>query len=397
MGGEMGFLTDCVSTGENRRSYHGSVSPPIYESSLFTAPSIAEFERAVTGDVDDAFVYTRGSNPTIRVLEEKLALLEKTETAKFFASGMAAIAAVTMEAAAGGGHIIASRSLYNHAYKLMAEFLPSYGIDTSFVDATNLSSIEAAIRTTTKLLYLESPANPTMHLTDISACVLLAHRHGLLTAIDNSLATPFNQQPATMGIDYVIHSATKYLGGHSDVVAGAVAGSHARIKPLMTRQHADLGGILGPFEGWLILRGMRTLGIRMQTHNANALQLARHLEKLDGIRRVNYPLLESHPQIELARSQLRGGSGMISLVIEGTEESARRFVDHLRLFGIGVSWGGFESLALPLWKGSAMPESQRREIGLMESLVRLSIGLEDVEDLREDIEESLRLALKGNA
>lgn len=387
----MGFQTDCISTGEDREAYHGSVSPPIYEASLFTAPTVTAFEQAIVGADTQRYFYTRGMNPTIRVLEEKLAILEGTQSCKFFASGMAAIAAVVMEVAAGG-HVVAPKGLYNHAYKLLANYLPAFGIHSTFVDMTDLDAVASAVRAETKLLYLESPANPTMQITDIKSCVAIAKSKQLLTAIDNSLASPYNQRPADLGVDYVIHSATKYLGGHSDVVAGAVAGSRERIAPLLTRQHADLGGILGPFEGWLILRGMRTLGIRMKVHNENALHLAQLLETQSGVKHVFYPLLSSHPQVALASRQMRGGSGMISVVLDGNEDTARRFVDHLRLFSIGVSWGGFESLALPIWGTSSMPETWRREIGLTETLVRLSIGLEDLEDLQADIEDSLKYA-----
>ncbi len=385
----MGFQTDCATTGEDREAYRGSVAPPIYASSLFIAPTMEAFEAAISGEDPNRFFYTRGLNPTVKVLEEKLAILEGTEACKFFASGMAAIASVILDVCRSGSHIIAGRAGYNHSYKLLAEYLPSLGIETTFVDMTDLQAVEDAVTTGTKLLYLESPANPTMQIVDIDGCVELARRHQLLTAIDNSLPTPYNQRPIEGGIDYVIHSATKYLGGHSDVVAGAVATSRDRIGSLLTRQHADLGGIIGPFEAWLVLRGIRTLGIRMEAHNRSAQQLAEWLSTHPKVLRVDYPGLSSHPQHDLYCKQMTGSSGLVGVVLEGGVEAARMFADSLRLFGIAVSWGGFESLVLPMWAGSAMPVEMRQEIGLEEGFVRLSIGLEDVEDLQADLEQAL--------
>lgn len=386
----MGFNTECAFSGEDREGYHGSVAPPIYGSSLFTAPSMQEFEAGFLPGSTERYIYTRGRNPTVCVLEEKLALLERTDGCKFFASGMAAIAAVVMECARAGDHVVAGLSLYNHTYKLLAEYLPRYEITTTFVDITDVDAIEAAMRPSTRLLYLESPANPTMQIVDVDAAVSLANAHGIATAMDNSLATPFNSRPAERGVDYVLHSATKYLSGHSDVVAGAVCASSDMIAALLSRQHADLGGIIGPFEAWLVLRGIRTLGIRMPVHNQVAESLAAWLEGQPGVKRVYYPTLDSHPQVELARRQMAGGSGLIGVVPDGGMDAARRFVDALRIFAIAVSWGGFESLALPMWN-SAMREEHRRTIGLEEGFVRLSIGLEDEEDLQGDLAQALRM------
>lgn len=387
----MGFQTDCVSTGEQRELYHGSISPPVYSSSLFVAPTLEEFEGGFDGEVP-RFVYTRLRNPTVQVLEQKLARLEGTEDCKFFGSGMAAIAAVIMEAARGGGHIIAGKSLYNHTFKLLQDYLPAYGITASFVDITDIEAIRHALTENTRLLWLESPANPTMQVTDFKAAVELAREAGIQTAIDNSLATPFNQRPAEHGIDYVVHTASKYLNGHSDVVAGAVCASGERIEKILMRQHADLGGILGPFEAWLVLRGIRTLGVRMRAHNESGLCLARWLRDQEGVTSVHYPSPDLHPQAEIVGRQMTGGSGMIGLRLAGGEPAARAFVNGLRHFGIGVSWGGFESLALPMWKGSVMPEEYRDEIGLRPGFVRLSIGLEDLEDLRSDLDSALTQA-----
>ena len=387
----MGFQTDCVSSGERREDYHGSIAPPVYSSSLFSAPSLEEFEGGFEGAAP-RFVYTRLRNPTVQVLERKLALLEGMEDCKFFGSGMAAIAAVIMEVARDGGHVVAGKSLYNHTYKLLHDYLPAYGITATFVDITDLDAVKNAVTPKTRLLWLESPANPTMQITDLRDASALSAELGILTAIDNSLATPFNQRPAEHGIDYVVHTATKYLNGHSDVVAGAVCASAARIDRLLMRQHADLGGILGPFEAWLVLRGMRTLAVRMKAHNESACAIAQWLRDQEGVERVFYPAPGLHPQPDLISRQMTGGSGLLGFEVEGGEAAARLLVNSLSHFGIGVSWGGFESLALPLWKASPMPESYREEIGLRPGFVRLSIGLEDVEDLRADLAHALSVA-----
>jgi methionine-gamma-lyase len=386
----VGFQTDCTTTGEDRRLYHGSVAPPIFAASLFTAPTWSEFEDAFASDPPQRFVYTRGLNPTCRALEAKLAILERTEECKFFGSGMAAISAVMLHCVRAGQHLVAPKGIYNHTYKLLTNYLPDLGIETTFVDMTNVGEVEAAIRPTTRLLYVESPANPTMQITDLAAIVEIGRRRGVCTAIDNSLATPFNQRPAELGIDFVIHTATKYLAGHSDVVAGAVAGSRDRIVPLITREHADLGGILGPFEAWLVLRGMRTLGLRMERHNQSALEICEFLRNHQRVEQVFHPsCLAMDEQQALYHRQMTGGSGLIGFKIRGGASDAERLVDGLSLFSIAVSWGGFESLALPMWETSPMPEERRRAIGLTEGFVRLSIGLEDVDDLIADLDQAL--------
>lgn len=391
----MGFQTDCTTTGENREAYLGSVPPPIFESSLFTFPSYADFERAAGSSPvasDTRPVYTRGSNPTVMVLERKLALLERGEAARVFASGMAAIAAAVLSVARAGDHVIAVRSIYSNAYRLLQGYLPDLGIETTFVDCTDLDAIAAAIRPNTRVLYLESPGNPAMHLVNLEAAAALARQHNLRTIIDNSMATPYNQRPLEYGIDLVVHSATKYLSGHSDVVAGAVIGSNDRIERIASYEIRDLGGIVGPFEAWLILRGIRTMGLRMRAHNKAGMRIATWLAARPEIETVLYPGLPTHPQRDLAQSQMSGFSGLLSVVLRGGFERAVRFVDALQMFGIAVSWGGLESLALPIKPDPNAPWELAAGLGIVPGLVRLSIGLEDTEDLIADLDQALRRA-----
>jgi cystathionine gamma-lyase len=249
-----------------------------------------------------------------------------------------------------------------------------------------MEAVEHAIRPNTRLLYLESPGNPAMHVLDLPALASLAQERGLATIIDNSMATPYNQRPLEHGIDLVVHSMSKYLSGHSDVVAGAVIGPSDRIRQITSTEMRELGGGLPPFESWLVLRGLRTLGLRMKAHNEAGLTVARWLEARPEVRRVLYAGLESHLRHDLAARQMRGFSGMVSVVLEGGTVAAIRFVDRLQLFGIAVSWGGFESLALPIDPdGTAFAA----ELGIEPGFVRLSIGLEDVDDLLCDLQQAL--------
>lgn len=388
----MGFQTDCTSTGDDRERQLGSVAPPIYESSLFTFPTYAAFseafDRSVSGDADNP-VYTRGTNPTVRALEKKVALLEGGEDARAFASGMAAIAASILHAARAGEHVVAVQSIYSNAFRLLHSYLPTLGVGSTFADFTDLSSVERAIRPNTKVLYMETPGNPGMHLVDLEAAVRLARDRGLVTIVDNTMATPYNQRPLEWGVDLVVHSATKYLGGHSDVVAGIAVGNRDRMRSLSENEIRDLGGILGPFEAWLILRGIRTLGLRMRAANETGMRVARWLQGRPEIERVLYPGLESHPQHDLACRQMQGFGSLLSIVLDGDLGTAAAFVDRLQLFGIAVSWGGFESLALPINPASSLTADVAQRVGLVPGMVRLSLGLEDADDLIADLARAL--------
>jgi len=388
----MGFQTDCASTGDDRERFHGSVSPPLYQSSLFTFPSYQAFTEAydpASEGVGDRPVYSRTSNPTVQMLEHKLALLEKAEAARVVASGMAAISTAILSAARAGDHVLAVNSIYSDAFRLVQGYLPRLGTEASFADFTSPSAIEQALRRNTTVIYLESPGNPAMHLVDLPVVATLARDRGITTVVDSTMATPYNQRPLEMGIDLVVHSVSKYLAGHADVIAGAVLGSSERMRSISGHEIRDLGGSLGPFEAWLILRGVRTLGLRMEAHNRAGLQAARWLEQRPEVTRVFYPGLASHPQHGLACRQMSGYSGLLSVVLHSGAEGAIRFVNQLRLFGIGVSWGGFESLALPIQPAGYLTPEMAAGLGVVPGFVRLSIGLENIEDLLADLEQAL--------
>ena len=370
------------------------VVPALYQTSLFTFGSFNEMRSTLQGE-NERYIYTRGRNPTVQAFEEKVAQIEGAQAACAFASGMAAIAASVLANVRGGDRIVCVRHVYPDAYKLLTRFLPKFGVHTDFVDGTDtetvISNLDGA-----KLLYLESPTSLTFELQDIATLTQAARAMGVTTILDNSWATPLGQRPLDYGIDLVLHSASKYLSGHSDVVAGVVAGRYEAIKDLRVTELMVLGGKLSPFDAWLLLRGLRTLPLRLKRHERSALEVAQFLERQPLVRRVFYPGLDSHAQSGLFRRYFSSASGLLSF--ELTHESAvEPFVDALRLFRIGVSWGGYESLVYPvlLTYLSGDPHSAARSFDVPRSLVRLHVGLEDAGDLIADLARALGAATKG--
>ena len=305
----MGTGTLGAHAGDDPQRFLGAVSPPIFETSLF---SFADFDECVAGMTgqSDSYVYTRGRNPTVEIAEAKVAAFEGAEAAKFFASGMGAISAALLSQLRQGSHVVSVRTAYGPTRALLKSWLTRFGVETTFVDGSDVSEIEEAIRETTRGIYLESPSSLLFRLQDLAAVAKLAKERGIVTMIDNSWASPLFQRPLQLGIDVSIHTASKYLGGHSDIVAGVVAGRQEFIDSLLLKEYALLGATLSPFEAWLCLRGMRTLGVRMQRHHESALSIARTLEQHPKVRRVIHPGLESHPQHELAKRQMSGYGGL---------------------------------------------------------------------------------------
>ena len=376
--------TIAAHEGDTPAAWQGAVAPPIYETSLFTFPTFEAAQAAFRG-APGVYIYTRGWNPTARLAEQKIAALEGGEACKIFASGMAAVSCALLRFLRQGDHVVAVRSLYSVTYRFLREFAPRFGISHTFVDGRNLDEIAAAIQPHTRILYLESPTSLVFELQDLAACAALAKQRGIVTVIDNSWATPIFQRPIALGIDVVVHSASKYLSGHSDVVAGALIARQNVVDEVVQHEHAILGGNIGPFEAWLIVRGLRTLPVRMAAHQGAAIEVARFLEKHRRVRKVNYPGLPDHPQYELGRRQMSGTSGLLSLELDADLRGVRAFTNALRLFAIGVSWGGYESLALPIAATDVGPE----ERGYPINLVRLSVGLEEPEALIEDLTHAL--------
>ncbi|NBD23694.1 trans-sulfuration enzyme family protein [Paenibacillus glycinis] len=368
--------------GHDDRHY-GAVHTPIYDTSLFTFPSVASMERAAADE--GTYVYSRGNNPTVRALENKLAELEGGERARCFATGMGAISAAVLSSVRAGEHIVCVDQAYGPARELMGGYLRRLEIWTTFVDGRDLAAVEAAIRPETKLLYLESPTSLFFELQDLRRCASLARARGIRTIVDNTYATPCHQNPLAFGIDLVVHSLTKYAGGHSDAMGGVVVGSAAAVEALSRSELVLLGSVMLPQTAALIMRGLRTLPLRMERHQAGGMAVAAYLDSLPFVDRVHYPGLSSHPQLELAHAQMSGFGGLLSFEAGDDRERLVRFVDALDYFRIGFSWGGYESLA-SLQEGRAGSPRTRRQA------VRLYVGLEEREDLIGDLANAFRAA-----
>lgn len=366
-----------------------SISPPIYQTTTFSAATAEDFAEIAVATRPAEF-YTRYGNPNHEMVEATLAALEGGETALVTSSGMAAIFAVMLGTLSQGDHLVAQRNHYAGAMTLLRDYLPRWGITVTLVDQTDTAAFAAAIRPETRMLYVETPVNPLMQITDLRSIVAMARAHGLLTVCDNTFATPINQRPLELGVDAVIHSATKYIGGHHDATAGAIVGGRELIERVW-RFALVAGSTLSPFDSWLLLRGLRTLGLRVERHNQNALALATFLESHPSVARVYYPGLPSHPQHELARSQMDGFTGMLSVELKGGYRAADGLISGLRLATRAASLGGFETLVVhpaSMWSLQLSAET-RQSTGINDGLVRISVGLEDEADLLADFAQAL--------
>ncbi len=386
---DLGIETTLVH-GDRTAASGPAVTPPIYQTSTFTFDDADAMAVAAQTPTFERF-YTRYGNPNHGAVERILAAIEGGEAAMVSASGMGAIASTAIALTASGAHVIAQRMIYDGTRALFNDVLSRFGVDVTYVDQLDTPAFKAALRPNTKLVMLESPSNPLLGITDIGAVSRIAHEAGALVSIDNTIATPINQRPLELGVDVVLHSATKYLGGHSDLIAGVVVSSRELVARIWETHHI-LGSTLGPFEAWLLLRGLRTLEMRVERHNANALAVARAMAAHPRVARVYYPGLESHPGADVARKQMRGFGGLLSIEIDGSFEDARRTIDRLKLFHSAVSLGGVESLvAQPaaMWPNSST-SAEARAMGIIPSLLRLSIGIERGEDLIADLEQALQ-------
>ncbi len=377
--------------GENRTEYYNAVSPPIIQTSNFAFPDLAQFREAFASEYDN-HVYSRGNNPTVAILRKKLAALEGTEDALVCGSGSGAVAAAVMSQVNAGDHVVCVDTPYSWTKKLLSNYLVRFGVSTTYVDGTSMEAIEQAIQPNTTLLYLESPNSLTFEIQDIAACAALAKKHGLTTIIDNSYASPLHQQPAQLGIDIMVHSGSKYLNGHSDVVVGVICGSRQHLRRIFEQEYMTLGSVIGPHEAGLVLRGLRTLELRIKRCDQSARILAERLQAHEKAAQVLHPLLPSFPQYELARRQLSGTGGLLSVYFR-TDEQAKMeaFVDRMinpthdkARFTLAVSWGGHESLALPIVGFYDIP-GQDQPLHPW-NLVRFYIGLEDPEWLWEGLD-----------
>ncbi len=365
---------------------NGPVSLPIFQTSTFEVEDNDEQLR-VTGS--DSY-YTRYGNPTNTVAEKTVAELEGVDAALTFSSGMGAISTTIMALLKAGDHIVAQREIYGGTNKFLSQWLPKYGVETTFVDTTDYSQHERAIRPNTRMLYLESPTNPALRVVDLKAASAVAKKHGLVSMIDSTFGTPINQRPAEYGIDLIMHSGTKYLSGHTDLICGVVAGPDELIQKILATR-TTLGNCMDPHASWMLARGMKTLAVRVARQNDNALRVAQFLEQHAKVRRVHYPFLKSHAQNALARAQMAGGGGMVTFEVDGTGNDARRASEALRLFTLAPSLGGVESLiSIPVLTSHLMvPAAERDKMGVNEQMLRLSVGIENADDLIADLEHAL--------
>lgn len=380
--------TRAMHAGDDLNPLH-SVSPPIVQSATFELQSAAHGAE-LSAATAPAELYTRWGNPTTKQAEAIVADLEGGEAALAASSGMGAISATVLSQLQSGNHVVAGKSLYAGATELLAEILPRFGVETTFVDQSDLGAVRAALRPSTRLLYVETVTNPTLQVADLDGLAAIARQAKITSIIDNTFATPINARPIEHGFDLVVHSVTKYLNGHSDITGGVVVGPRAALDRIWF--HAKiLGPSISPFESWLLLRGLRTLGLRMERHNRNGLAVARYLRKHAKVAHVHYPGLENHLQHALARRILGGFGGMVSFELKGGVEAGRRFVESVGLIKLAVSLGGVESLVnhSASTTHSMIPREVRLAGGITDGLVRLSVGIEDEEDLIADLAQAL--------
>ncbi len=395
---------DFTGLGESTKSIHagqyddpitGAIGTPIFQNSTFhlNKKLYAAIEE---GRTRDNFIYTRYGNPSQWAVQQKIATLENAQSSIVFSSGMAAITSTILALVEKGCHIVTSRDLYGGTYNLIYEDLQKFGISTTFVDMTDSKAIEDAVTDNTKLLYFESLSNPLLKIAPIADLVRIAKKNGCRLVIDNTFLTPYNLKPLDYGVDVVINSATKYMGGHSDLVAGTISGSRKLVDQIWP-QMLKIGGSLDPHACFLLERSLKTFALRMRAHNSNALELAKFLEAQDNVNKVYYPGLKTHPQANLSQALLKGNtSGMISFEIKGGDEKAHTFIENLNIPKQATSLGGVESLvSLPYNTSQAsLTRTQRKNIGINDGLIRLSVGVEDIIDLKNDIQQAINKTYK---
>ncbi|HTY58611.1 MAG TPA: PLP-dependent aspartate aminotransferase family protein [Bacteroidota bacterium] len=378
-----GFATRAIHAGQEPDPGTGAIMTPVFLTSTYVQEELGR---------NKGYEYSRVSNPTRTALEKNIAALEGGAEGLAFGSGTAAVDAI-LRLMKPGDHVIMSQNVYGGTYRIAKMVWEEYGLRFSFVDTTDVRNIEAAVTGTSRMLFIETPTNPTIEISDLAACAALARSRGLLSVADNTFATPYLQQPLAAGFDVVVHSLTKYLNGHSDMLGGLVVTSDRAVAERLRFMQKAVGGILSPFDAWLCLRGTKTLAVRMKAHCENAITVARWLESRKGIQKVHYPGLKSHPGHALAGRQMRGFGGMISFEL-GSLAAAAAFLKNVRLCALAESLGGVESIIThpASMTHAAVPPEERRRIGVTDGLVRISVGLEDAEDIIGDLDAALAAA-----
>lgn len=373
----MGFSTDCIHAGQEPEPQTGAVTVPIFQTSTYVQPELGRHK---------GYEYARTKNPTRSAVEANIAALERGRFGHCFASGMSATDTV-FRLLKSGDHVIAGENMYGGSYRLFSRVLEKYGLQFTYVDTSSVDAVKKAMQPNTRIVFLETPTNPMMTITDLAACSEVAHAGGALVVVDNTFCSPYIQRPIELGADIVVHSTTKFLNGHSDSVGGAVVSNSEEIAEQIGFLQNAVGAILSPFDSWLVLRGVKTLAVRMKRHEENGVAMASYLANHPKALKVYYPGLPDHPQHELAKRQMNGFGSMISFEL-GSYENAKKFLDRVRLCALAESLGGVETLIshpVSMTHGS-VPEEMRRRLGITPGLVRISVGIEDIEDLVADLE-----------
>jgi cystathionine beta-lyase/cystathionine gamma-synthase len=373
----MGFSTDCIHAGQEPEPHTGAVTIPIYQTSTYVQPELGRHK---------GYEYARTQNPTRAALEANIAAIERGKHGHCFASGMSAID-VVFRLLKSGDHVVAGENMYGGSYRLFSRVLEKFGLQFTYVDTSSVDAVKSAIRDNTKVVYLETPTNPMMTITDLAACSEVAHAHGALVVVDNTFCSPYLQRPIELGADIVLHSTTKFLNGHSDSVGGVVVSNSDQIAEQIGFLQNAVGAILSPFDSWLVLRGVKTLAVRMKQHEENGVAMAGYLANQPKVKKLYYPGLPDHPQHELAKRQMNGFGSMISFDL-GSKENAKKFLDRVRLCSLAESLGGVETLIShpeSMTHGS-VPIEMRTRLGITPGLVRISVGIEDIEDLIADLD-----------
>lgn len=387
-----GFATRAVHVGSEPCPATGALATPIYQTSTFVFDNVDQGARRFAGQ-EEGYIYTRLGNPTQRALEMKIASLEGADDAIVVGSGMAAVSGIFFSTVKQGDHVVSGESIYGCSHAFLKEMLPRYGVTTTFVDSSNLEAIEAAIQKNTRVIYIESPANPTLCLTDMAGVVAIAKRHNCLVVMDNTFMSPYFQRPLEWGVDIVLHSATKYINGHGDVIAGIILGKQDFINHCRMTAIKDIGGIISPFDSYLISRGLKSLPIRMERIDASARVVAEYLSRHPKVERVFYPGLPSHPQHELAKKQMTGFGGMIAFELKGGLEAGKKLMNNVKLHKLAVSLGDLDSLIQhpASMTHSVIEREERLAAGITDGLCRISVGIEDLTDIVNDLEQALAL------
>ncbi|WP_078379387.1 methionine gamma-lyase [Sutcliffiella halmapala] len=384
------FETEVIHHGYDSSIYHGSLAPPIFQTSTFSFQTAQQGENRFAG-VEEGYIYSRLGNPTVKMLEDRIAVLENGEAGLAFGSGMAAVSAVLIALTKSKEHIVCSQGIYGCTFGLLQLLKEKYEVTHSFCGMQTEAEIREAIRPETTCIYIETPINPTMALIDMELVVSIAKEHNIKVVVDNTFCSPYLQKPLDIGCDLVIHSATKYIGGHGDVIAGLIVGAKDMIQEISMTTLKDIGGVMSPFDAWLLIRGLKTLHVRMDRHCDNAEYLIDNLKNHPAVEQVFYPGDVSSPSYAIMKKQMKRGGGLISFAIKGGKAEAQQLLNELHLIKIAVSLGDAETLIQhpATMTHAVVPKENREQMGITDSLIRLSVGLEAKEDIWQDLKQAL--------